>query len=166
MYKLLLQDSPLDLSHPRLVPIGYICDELDIETTILAKKIHIDQIETLLLEINPNFEFTAQQLQFMKLVSADIDDPLWRLLNILCKRSDHEIVLKCIITEMISFIYHETDDEKENRQNEQYDLQFVQSICDIIKISKDVVNEIDLTVRQRLKIDTKFETIFMRRTDS
>ena len=166
MYILLLQDFPLDLDHPQMVPIGYICDELDIETSGLAKKIHIDQIETLLLKMNPNFEFTAQQLQFMKLVSVDIDDPLWGLLNILCIRSDHDVALKCILTEMISFIYHETDDEEENQQNEQYDLQFIQNICDIFKISKDVLNEIDLTMKQRLNIDSKFETIFMRRTDS
>ena len=56
------------------------------------------------------------------------------LLNILCLKSGYDIFYKCVITEMISFIYHEIDDEVNDSDNDQqnddlYDLEFIYNIC-------------------------------------
>ena len=157
------------LNNPQMVPIGYICEELDIDPSTLTKEFEHEDVEQILKEIDPKFKFNAEQSKFLKLVSDDIDDNLLGLLNVLCSKSNYDMLYKCLVMEMVSFIYHEIDDDDNNdnnNDNNEYDIEYVYNICDIIKIPRSTINEIDSTVKQRLGTDSKLENLFIKNGDS
>lgn len=147
-----------------MVPIGYICDELEIDPSSLIKEILYEDIEKIFQEIDATFKFNEEQSKFLELVSDDLDDKLFGLLNVLCIKQKYDLLYKCIIMEMISFIYHEVDDDNDDENNE-YELENVYEICDVIKIQRSTVDEIDSTVKQRLGSDSKVERIFIKNGD-
>jgi len=150
-------------------PIGFICDELNLNRKTLSEHIVMDQIEQLYFTVNAQLTFTDTQRTFMKLVSEEISDELLGLLNLLvASRAQISVFHRCVIMEMVIYINAEWEDDPDqiaaanngdHVDLNAYDLKTIYSISDKMGVDRNVVNEIDTITRQRLNSDTKIESL-------
>ena len=147
----------------------FICDDLGIDSLTLSKYIEIDHLEQLIAKIESNINFNGKQLKFINIISEHLDDNLLGLLNILISKSNYFIFYRCMIMEMLTYIYHydddiDDDDDDDENEGDKFEDKIVYEICNHLKISKNVVNEINITIKQQLEAEAKFESIFIKST--
>jgi len=143
-------------------PIGFICDELELDRKTLGQHIAVDQLEQLYLTIDGKVAFTETQQTFLKLVSEEISDELFGLLNVLAEPSRDQIAMfhRCVIMEMVIYINAEWEVDGDEADPNAYDLKTIYSIAvDKMGVSRRIVNDINSCTQERLHSDTKIETL-------
>jgi len=156
-----------------LVPIASICEDLGIDQDTLPQQMRIAEIEALLLQIDPKYAVNESQHKLLSAVSKQMSDHLLGLLNVLVTKHNYDMFYKCILMEMISFIYDDVVDEQQDTQDPEgkdlaqqhlqptFDLQSVYEIAEVLKVSQSKVDELNSAIQERLNNDNKIGNIFV-----